>query len=102
MTLYLLILNLILIVCNAQEHHSCLKSHTVLTSQPSISTCIQQGPPGKRGPTGLKGDAGSKGDKGESGNLNQSSINALRGKFHIIACLLSLYKKILHKIIICS
>ena len=79
----LFIFNLILNICNAQEHLTCLRTNDVLRPQPTVSTGIQQGPPGKRGPIGLKGDTGSKGNKGDPGIPDQTSINELRGKVSI-------------------
>ena len=72
MIFHLFIFNLILNICNAQEHFTCIRT--------SDSTRIQQGPPGERGPIGLKGDTGSKGNKGDPGIPGQTSINALRGE----------------------
>ena len=61
-------------ICNAQEHLTCLRTNDVLRPQPTVSTRIQQGPPGKRGPIGLKGN------KGDPGIPDQISINELRGE----------------------
>ena len=80
MIFHLLIFNLILKICNSQEHLTCLRTNDVLRPQPSVSTRTQQGPPGKRGPIGLKGDAGSKGNKGDPGIPGQTLINELRGE----------------------
>ena len=80
MIFHLFIFDLILNICNAQEHLTCLRTNDVLRPQPTVSTGIQQGPPGKRGPIGLKGDTGSKGNKGNPGIPDQTSINALRGE----------------------
>ena len=76
----MLISILMLNICNAQEHLTCLRTNDVLRPQPTVSTRIQQGPPGKRGPIGLKGDTGSKGNKGDPGIPDQTLINALRGE----------------------
>ena len=80
MIFHLFIFDLILNICNAQEHLTCLRTNGVLRPQPTVSTYIQQGPPGKRGPIGLKGDTGSKENKGDPGIPDQTSINALRGE----------------------
>ena len=83
MIIYLFIFDLILNICIAQEHLTCLRSNDVLRLQPNVSTRTQQGPPGKRGPIGLKGDTGSKGNKGDPGISDQTSINALRSEISI-------------------
>ena len=83
MIFHLFVFNLILNICNAQEHLTCLRTNDVLRPPPTVSTRIQQGPPGKRGPIGSKGDTGSKGNKGDPGITNQTSINELRGKVSI-------------------
>ena len=80
MIFQLFIFDLILNICIAQEHLTCLRTNDVLRPQPTVSTRIQQGPSGKRGPIGLKGDTGSKGNKGDPGIPDQTSINALRGE----------------------
>ena len=108
MIFHFFIFNLILNICNAQEHLTYLRTNDVLTLQPTVSTRIQQGSPGKRGPIGLKGDTGSKGNKGDPRILDQTSINALRipdqtsnteipdqtsiNAFHRIACVAPLSK----------
>ena len=63
-----------------QEHLTCLRTNDILRPQPTVSTRIQQGPPGKRGPMGLKGDIGSKGNKGDPGISDQTPINELRAE----------------------
>ena len=83
MIFHLFIFDLILNICNAQEHLTCLRTYDVLRPQSTVWTRIQQGPPGKRGPIGLKGDTGSNGNKGNPGIPDQTSINALRGEVSI-------------------
>ena len=71
MIFYLFVFNLILNICNAQEHLTCIR-----TNDP---TCIKQGPPGERGPIGLKGDTGSKGDTGLKGDTGSKGDTGLKG-----------------------
>ena len=92
MIFHLFIFDLILNICNAQEHLTCLRTNDVFRPQPTVSTRIQQGPPGKRGPIGLKGDTGTKGDKGNPGIPDQTSINPLRGEVLIQTSLLGCFR----------
>ena len=78
---HLFVFNLLLIVCNSQDHLTCVRTDQVLSRSSSNSTRGQQGFPGKRGPIGLKGDIGAKGNKGEPGIPDNSPINELRSRF---------------------
>ena len=66
-------------VCSAQEHLTCLRTDDVLNRQnQQHSQRALQGSPGKRGPRGQVGSRGSPGQKGEPGIPDDQQIKLLR------------------------
>ena len=69
-------------ICCAQEHLTCLKTDDVLNQQnPRTPQRAVQGPPGKRGAKGQVGSRGSPGQKGEPGITDSQQIDLLRDQF---------------------
>ena len=74
---------ILIAVCCAQEHLTCLRTTNVLTQEsPQISQRALQGPPGKRGAKGQVGSRGSPGQKGEPGIPDNRQINLLQDQFN--------------------
>ena len=69
-------------VCCAQEHLTCLRTGDVLTQQsPETLQRTLQGPPGKRGAKGPVGSRGKPGQKGEPGILDDRQIILLQDRY---------------------
>ena len=70
-------------VCCAQEHMTCLRTDDVWTQQSLQNPQrASQGSPGKRGPKGQTGSRGSQGQKGEPGITDDHQMNLLRDQFN--------------------
>ena len=70
-------------VCCAQEHLTCLRTNDVWTQQSLQNPQrASQGFPGKRGPKGQPGSRGSQGQKGEPGIIDDHQMNLLRDQFN--------------------
>ena len=69
-------------ICCAQEHLTCLRTDDVLNQQnPRTPQRAVQGPPGKRGAKGEVGSRGIPGQKGEPGIPDSRPIDLLREQF---------------------
>ena len=77
---------IVVAVCCAQEHLTCLRTDNLLTQQ-SLQTPQRalQGSPGKRGPKGQAGSHGHPGQKGEPGIPDSSQINVLRDQIDLLS-----------------
>ena len=70
-------------VCCAQEHLTCLRTDDVWTQQSLQNPQrTSQGSPGKRGAKGQPGSRGSQGQKGEPGVVDDHQMNLLRDQFN--------------------
>ena len=73
-------------VCCAQEHLTCLRTDDVWTQQSSQNPQrASQGSPGKRGAKGQPGSRGSQGQKGEPGTIDDHQMNLLRDQFNSLS-----------------
>ena len=74
---------ILIAVCCAQEHLTCLRTTNVLTQEsPQTTQRALQGPPGKRGARGQVGSRGRPGQKGEPGIPDNRQINLLQDQFN--------------------
>ena len=72
-------------VCCAREHLTCLRTDDVLNQQnPQSPQREMQGPPGKRGAKGQVGSRGKRGQKGEPGIPDNYQIKLLRDQLNSV------------------